>query len=112
MTHRQASPAEAQHMMRKVTICCMFALPAHTHVRWRARAGMLELQQQRSTDSMLGGPRGAHLKDREWGQMGVNRMAGTLGWTMEPPAATEYAVLPVGVASITPSACTCSMCYP
>ncbi len=39
--------------------------------------------------------------------MGVNRMAGTLGWTMEPPAATEYAVLPVGVASMTPSACTC-----
>lgn len=38
--------------------------------------------------------------------MGVKRMAGTLGWTMDPPAATEYAVLPVGVASITPSACT------
>ena len=40
--------------------------------------------------------------------MGVNRIAGTLGCTMEPPAATEYAVLPVGVASITPSACTCT----
>ena len=38
--------------------------------------------------------------------MGVNRIAGTFGCTMEPPAATEYAVLPVGVASITPSACT------
>ena len=30
-----------------------------------------------------------HLKDREWAQMGVNRMAGTLGCTMDPPAATE-----------------------
>ena len=30
-----------------------------------------------------------HLKDRECGQMGVKRMAGTLGWTMDPPAATE-----------------------
>jgi hypothetical protein len=49
----------------------------------------------------------ARLNDSECGQMGVNRMAGTLGWTMEPPAATEYAVLPVGVASMTPSACTC-----
>lgn len=40
--------------------------------------------------------------------MGVKSMAGTFGWTMDPPAATEYAVLPVGVASINPSACTCS----
>ena len=38
--------------------------------------------------------------------MGVKSIAGTFGCTMEPPAATEYAVLPVGVASITPSACT------
>ena len=38
--------------------------------------------------------------------MGVKRMAGTLGCTIDPPAATEYAVLPVGVASMTPSACT------
>jgi hypothetical protein len=35
-------------------------------------------------------------KDRECGQMGVSSMAGTLGCTMEPPADTEYAVLPVG----------------
>ena len=54
----------------------------------------------------------AYLKDREWGQMGVNRIAGTFGCTMEPPAATEYAVLPVGVASITPSACTCTDASP
>lgn len=44
--------------------------------------------------------------DRACGQMGVNRMAGTQGWQMEPPAAAEYAVEPVGVASITPSPCT------
>lgn len=31
----------------------------------------------------------AYLKEREWGQMGVKRMAGTLGCTMLPPAATE-----------------------
>ena len=42
-------------------------------------------------------------KDREWGQMGVMRMQGTLGWIMEAPAATEYAVLPVGVEMIRPA---------
>lgn len=29
-------------------------------------------------------------------------MAGTLGWIMEAPAATAYAVLPVGVDTINP----------
>lgn len=29
-------------------------------------------------------------------------MAGTLGWIMEAPAAAAYAVLPVGVDTITP----------
>ena len=33
--------------------------------------------------------------DRACGQMGVNRMAGTQGWQMEPPAAAAYAVEPV-----------------
>lgn len=42
------------------------------------------------------------LKERECGQMGVIMMAGTLGWIMEAPAATAYAVLPVGVETITP----------
>ena len=49
-----------------------------------------------------------YLNDRECAQMGVKRIAGTFGCTMDPPAATEYAVLPVGVASIKPSACTCN----
>ena len=31
----------------------------------------------------------AYLKDSECAQTGVKRMAGTLGCTMEPPAATE-----------------------
>ena len=57
-------------------------------------------------DAHAGNGSGGYLKEREWGQMGVNKIAGTFGCTMEPPAATEYAVLPVGVASITPSACT------
>lgn len=42
------------------------------------------------------------LKEREWGQIGVIMMAGTLGWIMEAPAATAYAVLPVGVETMRP----------
>lgn len=42
------------------------------------------------------------LKESECGQMGVTMMAGTLGWIMEAPAATAYAVLPVGVDTIRP----------
>lgn len=42
------------------------------------------------------------LKESECGQMGVTIMAGTLGWIMEAPAAAAYAVLPVGVDTITP----------
>lgn len=42
------------------------------------------------------------LKESECGQMGVTMMAGTLGWIMEAPAAAAYAVLPVGVDTITP----------
>lgn len=45
------------------------------------------------------------LKEREWGQMGVTMMAGTLGWIMDAPAATAYAVDPVGVEMIRPSPC-------
>ena len=33
--------------------------------------------------------------DRACGQTGVNRMSGTQGWQMEPPAAAAYAVEPV-----------------
>ena len=42
------------------------------------------------------------LKDNECGHTGVMRMAGTLGWIMEAPAAAAYAVLPVGVEMINP----------
>ncbi len=42
------------------------------------------------------------LKESECGHMGVTMMAGTLGWIMEAPAAAAYAVLPVGVDTITP----------
>ena len=38
--------------------------------------------------------------------MGVKRMPGTCGWTIEPPAATLYAVEPVGVEMMMPSPCT------
>ena len=46
------------------------------------------------------------LKEREWGQIGVINIQGTLGWIMEAPAATEYAVLPVGVEMIRPGDAT------
>lgn len=42
-------------------------------------------------------------KDNEWGQIGVKRMPGTCGWTIDPPAAKEYAVLPDVVDKIKPS---------
>lgn len=42
------------------------------------------------------------LKERECGQMGVIMMAGTFGWIIDAPAATAYAVLPVGVDTTTP----------
>ena len=41
-------------------------------------------------------------KEREWGQIGVTIIQGTLGWTILAPAAREYAVLPVGVAIMIP----------
>lgn len=50
------------------------------------------------------------LKEREWGQMGVTMIAGTLGWIMDAPAATAYAVLPVGVDTIKPEQ-TCLINY-
>ena len=40
--------------------------------------------------------------DNECGHTGVRRIPGTLGCTMEPPAAAAYAVLPVGVDTIKP----------
>ena len=46
------------------------------------------------------------LKERVWGQMGVRRIAGISGWTRDPPADREYAVEPVGVEKMHPSAWT------
>lgn len=40
--------------------------------------------------------------DKECGQIGHRMIAGTLGWTIEAPADTAYAVLPVGVEMIKP----------
>ena len=39
-------------------------------------------------------------------------IAGTDGWIIEAPAATAYAVDPVGVETIRPSPCTEVMCLP
>ena len=52
------------------------------------------------------------LKESECGQIGVSTIAGTLGWTIEAPAATAYAVLPVGVETISPSPWTVVIYFP
>ena len=44
------------------------------------------------------------LTVRECGQIGVKRVTASSGWTIDPPAAREYAVEPVGVDRIKPSA--------
>jgi hypothetical protein len=41
-------------------------------------------------------------KLNECGQIGVTMIAGTLGWIIDAPAATAYAVDPVGVDTINP----------
>lgn len=51
-------------------------------------------------------------KESECGQIGVTNIADTLGWTIEAPAATEYAVLPVGVETIKPSPWTVVIYFP
>lgn len=48
-------------------------------------------------------------KLRECGAIGVNKVQGTLGAAIGPPAAMLYAVLPDGVAIIRPSACSESL---
>lgn len=60
--------------------------------------------QNQTTHTFSSTPAGTTmgLKESECGQMGVIRMAGTLGWIMDAPAATAYAVLPVGVETMTP----------
>lgn len=50
------------------------------------------------------------LKESECGQIGVTTMHGTLGCTILAPAASEYAVLPVGVAMMIPER-KCFDCY-
>ena len=49
------------------------------------------------------------LKESVCGQIGVIKRPGVRGWTIDPPADIEYAVDPVGVAIISPSACTVVM---
>ena len=50
------------------------------------------------------------LKDSVWAQMALTSITGFSGWHRDPPAASEYAVLPVGVATQTPSAWTVVKC--
>lgn len=97
---------------------CFLSLPSNdTH------AGLLLLKGTCTlTVTCSGRIRGR--KDKEWGQIGVKRMPGTCiytnasefsmfdcyhlqkhtcGWTIDPPAANEYAVLPDVVDKISPS---------
>jgi hypothetical protein len=50
------------------------------------------------------GGRMSGRKDRERGQIGVRRIEGWEGWIRGPDALREYAVEPVGVERISPSA--------
>ena len=54
---------------------------------------------------MLVGGRIKGLKERLRGQIGVTRIEGWEGWIRGPDADNEYAVDPVGVERINPSAC-------
>ncbi len=56
------------------------------------------------TRSFSPAPTRSGRKAREWGQIGVARSASTVGRTIGPPAESEYAVEPVGVATMSPSA--------
>lgn len=51
--------------------------------------GMLHMALHLALDTHRQVRRVSHLKESECGQTGVNSMAGTLGCTMDPPAATE-----------------------
>lgn len=66
------------------------------------------------TDIFNSTPAGTTIgrKLNECGQIGVTMMAGTDGCIIDAPAATAYAVLPVGVDTIKPSPWTDVMCLP
>lgn len=61
-----------------------------------------EITKQKLTLSSTPAGTTIGLKDNEWGQIGVIIIAGTFGWIIEAPAAAAYAVLPVGVETMTP----------
>lgn len=50
--------------------------------------------------------------DKLRGQIGVKTSALSEGWTMGPPAESEYAVDPVGVDTISPSETASVRCWP
>lgn len=52
------------------------------------------------------------LNDKECGAMGVMRVAGTSGDTIQPPAEILYAVEPDGDATIRPSPCAVVTSWP
>lgn len=61
-----------------------------------------KVNEKKSTFSSTPAGRMMGRNERECGQTGVTKIAATLGWTIEAPAATAYAVLPVGVEMIRP----------
>jgi hypothetical protein len=73
-----------------------------------AHAVLRELYGTQMRSSMLSGS-SMGRNDSVCGQIGVMRSAGISGCTRLPPAESEYAVLPVGVATHSPSACTVVM---
>ena len=67
-----------------------------------------KVNEKKSTFSSTPAGRMMGRNERECGQTGVTKIAATLGWTIEAPAATAYAVLPVGVEMIRPGMHTTS----
>jgi hypothetical protein len=63
----------------------------------------METFTRRVIDEEEGNTRGR--KERLRGQIGVRTRALREGWTIGPPAESEYAVEPVGVDTIRPSDC-------
>ncbi|KAI2797596.1 hypothetical protein BLOT_014130 [Blomia tropicalis] len=81
------------------SISCRFRPSNETHA---------ELRESGETQIFNSTPAGTTIgrNESECGHIGVIIIAGTLGWIIEAPAATAYAVLPVGVETINPSPCT------
>ena len=98
---------------RTCDVCPSSARPAEARLRslTYVKAGIRESRRGSSATSLTrrviddddGKTRGR--KERLRGQIGVSTRALREGWTIGPPADSEYAVEPVGVDTMSPSDC-------